>query len=55
MRSLIRHVFARTARRTRAGTTFCEDCGTVCTPLCRLEARRDEARTQVYAATVYRP
>jgi hypothetical protein len=32
-----------------AGVTFCEQCGTVCTPACRAQDHRDRVRTQALA------
>jgi hypothetical protein len=32
-----------------AGTTFCDPCGSVCTPACRAQAYRDQVRTQALA------
>jgi hypothetical protein len=33
-------------------TTFCESCGTVCTPGCRAEAHHDRVRTRALTYTL---
>jgi membrane protease subunit (stomatin/prohibitin family) len=41
MRHLCAQLRARAAARTRAATTFCKECGCVCTPVCRYDALRE--------------
>jgi hypothetical protein len=45
-------MFASLRRRRAAAltlTTFCESCGTVCTPGCRAQAHYDRIRTRALA------
>ena len=42
-------MFASLRRRfatNLTGTTFCESCGSVCTPACRAQAHYDRVRTR---------
>lgn len=48
MRHLLTQLRVRSLSRTLAGTSFCDECGEVCTPSCRkgalLAGQRDAAQ-----------
>ncbi|HZS94511.1 MAG TPA: hypothetical protein VFA78_06930 [Chloroflexota bacterium] len=48
MNQLIARVLDRLDRATVKATTFCDECGQVCTPACRHEAQIDHYRQAVY-------
>lgn len=53
MRHLFHHLRARAAAQTVATTTFCEECGGVCTPEDRRDALRDRQRDTIQRAALY--
>jgi len=45
MNRFIHYLRARATAQALAGTTFCEDCGEICTPECRREALIERGHT----------
>ena len=54
MCDLLTRLRARHTRPALSGTTFCDGCGQVCTPMCRREALQERNQMRVRAATLYR-
>ena len=54
MHRLLTHLRTRITTRTLGTTTFCDECGEVCTPTCRREAIRDRARLHAQELSLYR-
>ncbi len=54
MHRLLTHLHARIMTCTLVGTTFCDECGEVCTPTCRREAIRDRAQLHAQELSLYR-
>jgi hypothetical protein len=54
MRHLLAQLRARATARALAATTFCEECGCVCTPACRHEALRERIRNEAQRAAPLR-
>ena len=54
MRHLLAQLRARAAARTLAATTFCEECGCVCTPACRHDTLRERLRNEAQYAAPWR-
>ena len=44
----------RFTARAIAATTFCEGCGSVCTPACRQDALREHAQLRAQGLGLYR-
>ncbi len=54
MRQLLTHLRARLTARTLAATTFCDECGEVCTPACRHAALREQTYRKAVEFNLYR-
>ncbi|MCA1599829.1 MAG: hypothetical protein LC769_12620 [Chloroflexi bacterium] len=54
MRHLLATLRARTASRTLTATTFCDECGEVCTPACRHDALRERTYRRAQEFNLYR-
>jgi len=54
MYRFIHYLRARAAAQTLAATTFCEDCGGVCTPDCRREALLERQQENARRADLFR-
>ena len=54
MGRLFARLRTRSATRAAARTTFCEDCGSICTPACRQEALREHAHMRAQELSLYR-
>jgi len=54
MRHLLTQLRARLATHTVAVTTFCDECGEVCTPTCRHEALRERTYRRAVELNLYR-
>lgn len=54
MYHLVARLRTRITTRAVAATTFCEDCGAVCTPDCRREALRERPHGIAPRATLVR-
>ena len=53
MRHLLATLRARIAIRTLTATTFCDECGEVCTPACRHEALREQTYRRARELNLY--
>ncbi len=53
MVQLFAHLRRRMTARTLAATTFCEECGEVCTPACRHDALRQRNDRRVQDINLY--
>ena len=54
MHRLFALLHVRFARRALAATTFCDECGEVCTPTCRQEALREQTYLKTQESILYR-
>lgn len=53
MYRLLSSLRARSKTRAMHGTTFCDECGQVCSPACRQESLRDHYHTAAQRAGLY--
>lgn len=54
MDRLFFRLLTRIATHAVAATTFCDDCGVVCTPTCRHDALREQAQIRAQEISLYR-
>lgn len=48
---MIRLLRRQGRRRADLAVTFCESCGSVCTPACRADAQRERSLTDIWTYT----